>query len=205
MIGFLTAKGDLVRSILYPPPVDFKFEQDSYKFIGFLGLLSLVGFAYTIVSKVQTSSATFGDILVDALDLITIVVPPALPAAMTIGSIYAQKRLARRRIYCISPRTITVAGSLDCVCFDKTGTLTEDGMDLWGVVAAKEDGSGFREPLETPDKLPRVCHSCANPYNINMAQINNNLVSIKTSVMCPLFSGFSVPPRDVCVSLPDCY
>ncbi len=119
--GFMTAKGDLVRSIMYPPPVDFKFEQDSYKFVGFLAGLSLIGFSYTIITKVQTSSASFGDILVDALDLITIVVPPALPAAMTIGSIYAQKRLRRKNIFCISPRTINVAGSLDCICFDKTG------------------------------------------------------------------------------------
>ena len=130
-LGFMTAKGELVRSILYPPPVDFKFEQDSYKFIGFLAVLSLVGFSYTIVSKVRTSSASFGDILVDALDLITIVVPPALPAAMTIGSIYAQKRLRRKDIYCISPRTINVAGSIDCICFDKTGEWNKKTLLLF--------------------------------------------------------------------------
>ena len=27
--GYLTTKGDLVRSILYPPPVDFQVENDS--------------------------------------------------------------------------------------------------------------------------------------------------------------------------------
>ena len=136
-------------------------------------------------------------IFLDAADLITIVVPPALPAAMTIGSLYAQvricdcifatlktvrnhkylrvinvigvlctfiaksfnlieqleviygrhiwifclfyqDRLKKRGIYCISPRTINVSGSIDCVCFDKTGTLTEDGLDLLGVVPASK-------------------------------------------------------------------
>jgi len=63
-----------------------------------------------------------GEIIVDALDLITIVVPPALPAAMTVGRMYAQSRLKREKVFCISPRTINVAGSIDCVCFDKVST-----------------------------------------------------------------------------------
>ena len=54
------------------------------------------------------------------------------------GSIYAQKRLKEKGIYCISPRTINVSGSVQCVCFDKTGTLTEDGLDMLGVVPNKE-------------------------------------------------------------------
>lgn len=50
--GYLTAKGELVRSILYPPPADFKFETDSYKFIGILSIIAVLGVIYTIVSKV---------------------------------------------------------------------------------------------------------------------------------------------------------
>lgn len=59
------------------------------------------------------------DMTLEALDLITIVVPPALPAAMTVGRMYAQSRLKKNHIYCISPRTINVSGSINCVCFDK--------------------------------------------------------------------------------------
>lgn len=50
--GFLTTKGELVRSILYPPPADFKFDQDSYKFVGILGVIAILGVIYTIASKV---------------------------------------------------------------------------------------------------------------------------------------------------------
>lgn len=50
--GFLTAKGSLVSSIMYPPPADFKFERDSYKFIGFLAFLASIGFVYSLVQKV---------------------------------------------------------------------------------------------------------------------------------------------------------
>ena len=50
--GLQTSKGGLVAAILYPPPADFKFDQDSYKFIGILSVAALCGFIYTIVSKV---------------------------------------------------------------------------------------------------------------------------------------------------------
>ena len=46
--GYLTSKGDLVRSILYPPPVDFQFESDSYMFILVLGFIATLGMAYTL-------------------------------------------------------------------------------------------------------------------------------------------------------------
>lgn len=50
--GYLTAKGQLVRSIMYPPPADFKFDQDSYKFIGVLAAIAIGSFVYTIGTKV---------------------------------------------------------------------------------------------------------------------------------------------------------
>lgn len=50
--GFSTAKGSLVRSIMYPPPVDFKFEHDSYKFVELLACIASIGFIYTVITKV---------------------------------------------------------------------------------------------------------------------------------------------------------
>ena len=73
-------------------------------------------------------------IILRTLDLITIVIPPALPAAMTVGIVFAQNRLQSHRVYCISPRSINLCGAINTICFDKTGTLTEDGLDMWGIV-----------------------------------------------------------------------
>lgn len=58
-------------------------------------------------------------IILQSLDVITISVPPALPSAMTAGYSNAQERLRKEEIYCIAPRIINVAGSINCVCFDK--------------------------------------------------------------------------------------
>lgn len=149
--GFNTSKGGLVRSIMYPPPVDFKFEQDSYKFVAMLACIASIGVIYTIVSKVVRGIDS-SHIALEALDLITIVVPPALPAAMTVGRLVAQRRLERKKIYCTSPRSINVSGSIDCICFDKTGTLTEDGLDMWGVVVVSD--KKFQFPVKDIASLP---------------------------------------------------
>ncbi|XP_055714492.1 polyamine-transporting ATPase 13A3 isoform X2 [Phlebotomus papatasi] len=164
--GNSTVKGGLIRSILYPPPVDYKFERDSYQFVKLLGVIAAIGFLYTLVTKiVRGVSAT--KIAIESLDLITIAVPPALPAAMTVGRMNAQQRLKKKAIYCISPRSINVSGSIDCVCFDKTGTLTEEGLDMWGVVPADGSGTNLAAPLRDVSRLPPghllsgmvTCHS----------------------------------------------
>lgn len=58
-------------------------------------------------------------IVIESLDIITITVPPALPAAMTAGIVYAQRRLKRIGIFCISPQRINICGQINLVCFDK--------------------------------------------------------------------------------------
>ncbi|KPP76847.1 putative cation-transporting ATPase 13A3 [Scleropages formosus] len=130
--GFSTAKGQLVRSILYPKPTDFKLYRDAYLFLMCLVAVAAIGFIYTIVISImhQVPAQT---IIVKCLDIITITVPPALPAAMTAGIVYAQRRLKRAGIFCISPQRINICGQLNLVCFDKARTLTEDGLDLWGI------------------------------------------------------------------------
>uniref|UniRef100_A0A803Y7P4 ATPase 13A3 n=1 Tax=Meleagris gallopavo TaxID=9103 RepID=A0A803Y7P4_MELGA len=132
LTGFNTAKGQLVRSILYPKPTDFKLYRDAYWFLLSLVVVAGIGFIYTIVNSILNEVPAH-TIIIESLDIITITVPPALPAAMTAGIVYAQRRLKKIGIFCISPQRINICGQLNLVCFDKTGTLTEDGLDLWGI------------------------------------------------------------------------
>ncbi|XP_017489622.1 PREDICTED: probable cation-transporting ATPase 13A3 [Rhagoletis zephyria] len=141
--GYQTAKGELVRSIMFPKPVDFKFNRHIHQFIGFLSFLALIGFVYTIILKAYRG-VYLTQIMLKALDLITIIIPPALPAAMTIGVVFAQSRLRKAEIFCISPRSINISGCINCVCFDKTGTLTEDDLNFSEVVPVAETAAGLR-------------------------------------------------------------
>jgi cation-transporting ATPase 13A2 len=59
-------------------------------------------------------------------------VPPALPAAMTVGTVFAINRLKNKKIFCISPPRVNVSGRVNLMVFDKTGTLTEDGLQVFG-------------------------------------------------------------------------
>uniref|UniRef100_A0A8C8S3S4 P-type ATPase A domain-containing protein n=1 Tax=Pelusios castaneus TaxID=367368 RepID=A0A8C8S3S4_9SAUR len=59
------------------------------------------------------------DTVVMALLLFTVSVPPAIPAALTTGIVYAQKRLKNKKIFCISPQRINICGQINLVCFDK--------------------------------------------------------------------------------------
>lgn len=141
--GFNTTKGSLVRSMLFPKPTGFKFYEDSFKYIGFMTIIAAIGFTYSTYNFIQLGLSKRVMIL-RALDIITIVVPPALPATLTIGTTFAINRLKKLDIFCIAPTRVNIGGKLDVLCFDKTGTLTEDGLDVLGVHVAN-NASGRKE------------------------------------------------------------
>ncbi|CCJ31395.1 unnamed protein product [Pneumocystis jirovecii] len=130
--GFNTSKGSLMRSILFQKSTSFKFYQDSMRFVAFMAMVAICGFIVNVLRFVEMG-ITWKLIIVRSLDLITIVVPPALPTTLAIGANFAISRLKKRQIYCTSPSKINISGTVDIMCFDKTGTLTEDGLDVFGV------------------------------------------------------------------------
>ncbi|KAL6307860.1 P-type ATPase [Sparassis latifolia] len=151
--GFNTTKGALVRSMLFPKPVGFKFYRDSIRFILFLTGIAGLGFCASAVQFVRLG-VKWHTILIRALDLITVVVPPALPATLSIGTSFAIGRLRKLGIFCIAPSRVNVAGQINVCCFDKTGTLTEDGLDILGVRALERNVDRFGELLENIHDLP---------------------------------------------------
>ncbi|XP_056421374.1 probable cation-transporting ATPase 13A4 isoform X2 [Hyla sarda] len=140
--GFNTAKGDLVRSILYPKPVNFKLHRDAVRFLLGLVAVTVVGVIYTPIVYTKNGASTTDTVLWTLL-YVTVSIPPALPAAVTVCILYSQTRLQRNGIFCLSAQRINMCGQLNIICFDKTGTLTEDGMELWGIVPS--DKRSFQE------------------------------------------------------------
>jgi len=130
--GFNTVKGSLIRSMLFPRENYFKFYRDSFFFVFILSVLAFLGFGGTIYTFIKYS-VPVSLIFTRALDLITVVVPPSLPATMSIGTNFAISKLKKLNIFCISPNHIIIGGKLNLICFDKTGTLTENGLHVHGV------------------------------------------------------------------------
>lgn len=114
--------------------------------------------------------------MVRALDLITVVVPPALPATLSIGTSFAISRLRKYGIYCISPSRVNVGGKVNVCCFDKTGTLTEDGLDILGVRGMDRNGQRFGELLEDVHDLAlgsakaTFLHALATCHSLKMVE-----------------------------------
>ena len=154
LIGFATTKGALIRSMLFPKPMGFKFYRDSVRFIGVLAGIAGLGFSASAVQFIHLG-LPWHTILIRALDLITIVVPPALPATLSIGTSFAISRLRKQGIFCISPSRVNVAGKINVCCFDKTGTLTEDGLDILGIRGLDREGERFGELIDNVYDLPQ--------------------------------------------------
>lgn len=150
--GFNTTKGALVRSMLFPKPSGFKFYRDSFRYISVMACVALLGFTASFVNFIRLK-LEWHLIVIRALDLITIVVPPALPATLTIGTSFALGRLKSKQIFCISPQRVNVGGKLDLMCFDKTGTLTEEGLDILGVRVVVRADTRFTDLMTNPEQL----------------------------------------------------
>ncbi|XP_052660648.1 probable cation-transporting ATPase 13A4 isoform X3 [Harpia harpyja] len=186
--GFNTAKGDLVRSILYPKPMNFKLYRDALRFLMCLIAFAAIGMIYT-VCVFALNGEEAGEVVKKSLDVITIAVPPALPAALTTGIIYTQRRLKKKGIFCISPQRINMCGQLNLICFDKTGTLTEDGLDLWGLLPCERNCFQDIHSFPADHSLPwgpvframAVCHSLivwegkiqGDPLDVKMFEATN--------------------------------
>ncbi|GJP34697.1 hypothetical protein CLOM_g19107 [Closterium sp. NIES-68] len=130
--GYATAKGELVRAIIYPKPTSFDFERKLYLFIVNLFVFFLIAAAVTVAYQYNKVSGR--QLVLNILNILTITVPPALPLALSIGLSTAFSRLQACGIFCINPPRIINAGRVNLLCFDKTGTLTRDGLTISGVL-----------------------------------------------------------------------
>ncbi|KAG8445092.1 hypothetical protein GDO86_010021, partial [Hymenochirus boettgeri] len=181
--GFNTAKGDLVRTILYNKPVNISLHKQGLWFFLVLVIIALCTVVYTAVIFTKDEVAVEQTVL-RCFQMLSIVINASLPASLTLSLVYAQTRLKKKGIFCLSTQRINLAGQLNLVCFDKTGTLTEDTLDLHGVVSS--DGNSFQDIhyFTTGNVLPwgpllaamASCHSlimldgkiCGDPLELKM-------------------------------------
>eukprot|EP00271_Cylindrocystis_brebissonii_P009013 TRINITY_DN23598_c0_g1_i1.p1 TRINITY_DN23598_c0_g1~~TRINITY_DN23598_c0_g1_i1.p1 ORF type:complete len:1095 (+),score=245.29 TRINITY_DN23598_c0_g1_i1:277-3285(+) len=129
--AYATAKGQLIRAILFPKPSKFDFEQKLYYFVANLAVFLVVGASAIIFWQWGERSAL--TILAEIINLLTITIPPQLPLALSIGLSFSFTRLQKGGVRCISPGRILAGGRVNLTAFDKTGTLTLDGLSLRGV------------------------------------------------------------------------
>ncbi|CAI7803825.1 unnamed protein product [Closterium sp. NIES-53] len=142
--GYATAKGELVRAIIYPKPMSFDFERKLYLFIVNLFVFFLIAAVITVIY--QYNKVSTRQLVLSVLNILTITVPPALPLALSIGLTTAFSRLQACGIFCINPPRIINAGRVNLLCFDKTGTLTRDGLTISGAIPVSSSSPSASSP-----------------------------------------------------------
>jgi magnesium-transporting ATPase (P-type) len=144
--SFRSAKGQLVSSLLKPKEGFVTFISDAINAI--LCMLILVTLFYILTAYIlYQHGLPLGVVLFRYLDAISIAVPPALTACLTISTGISIDRLKKKSIYVADTTRVNFAGVISAVCFDKTGTLTESELVLEGVYCrcegfTAEKGSG---------------------------------------------------------------
>ena len=108
---------------MYPKVIKFKFDEDARKFVGVMFILALLMFLfYYIWLRVTGDDISAWEIGIRCCEIFTTAVPPALPLCMSIGTQFSLNRLKKKKIFCINPSKVNMAGRVKVCCFDKTGT-----------------------------------------------------------------------------------
>ncbi|KAL6122499.1 P-type ATPase [Nucleospora cyclopteri] len=141
--SFNTEQGKLLKSMLESEEV--KSDKEALKFVLILSGISLFASLLTFFFSRKKGYPLFLDIII----LFTNSIPFELPMEMGMSVQMAVKSLMGKKIYCLEPFRIQLAGKLNVCCFDKTGTLTSHALEL------KE----IRNEEEIIDELLSVCHS----------------------------------------------
>lgn len=136
--SFRSAKGQLVASLLKPKEGFVTFISDALNAI--FCMLVLVTFFYVITAYLLLEHhLPWGEVLFRYLDAISIAVPPALTACLTISTAISIERLKLKNIFVADTTRVNFAGVISAVCFDKTGTLTESDLQFVGVYCRRKE------------------------------------------------------------------
>ncbi|KAJ1968534.1 hypothetical protein H4R35_006400, partial [Dimargaris xerosporica] len=141
--GTATIKGQLIRNILFPNPINFIFDEQLKVVLLILAAQGVVMFGLSLWLLHSNFNASWFYGMISLAQLIN----PILPAALVVGQSIASMRLRKRKIFCVDLPRIMVAGKIQMFCFDKTGTLTKEGLEFDGVQPVLHQGRYLaREP-----------------------------------------------------------
>lgn len=93
--GYSTAKGELVRAILFPKESNTLLNSDMVKCMQMFFILGIPCMCYTAWTFSTFNIKTF-DLILVVIDIATFLIPPLLPSVMTSVNVHAQKRLLKK-------------------------------------------------------------------------------------------------------------
>jgi len=148
--GTATMKGSMIRRILYPSPIYYRFSDQLGPFIfTTVFLLQLAATIPVLVYGAHDGRGFFQIAVMAFFEAISLSTQVASPL-MLLGLVQSQQSAADRlknspsTTITLSPERMIMAGEISIQCLDKTGTITEEGLQLHGIrpVCPNIKGSG---------------------------------------------------------------
>eukprot|EP01062_Namystynia_karyoxenos_P046569 TRINITY_DN3495_c0_g1_i1.p1 TRINITY_DN3495_c0_g1~~TRINITY_DN3495_c0_g1_i1.p1 ORF type:complete len:1335 (+),score=358.47 TRINITY_DN3495_c0_g1_i1:74-4078(+) len=132
--GASTGKGDLLKLILFPNKMVFKYNEELPVVVALLSLYAIVMFILAIIFQMRNGAKkSWVTMWVYGMFTFSQTLSPLLPVALVVGQVNASMRLKKLGVFCINPHRIAISGKVRVFCFDKTGTLTNEELDFLGV------------------------------------------------------------------------
>lgn len=143
--GARTAKGALVRMVLFPSPILFRFTDQMLSMYALMFLYVCILFCVCMIKdQGHWIIAVFTGLCILAQSL-----NPNMPVSLAFGQSIAATRMDKHcQVKCLAPERIPIAGKVHVMVMDKTGTITKDGMDFEGVRPTSDGGKSFT-PLQS--------------------------------------------------------
>jgi cation-transporting ATPase 13A3/4/5 len=197
-VGALTTRGQLVRMVLFPTSVRFKYiDQLPYVYMCLLGYVAILVIIYAFFIDI---GSWVGTILI-VINTCAMTMNPMLPVSMVIGQASASARLkSKLAINCLQPGRIPIAGKISTMVFDKTGTITKEGMDFTAVIPVTDQkfqsqvGFNSRDPESTenrntvvncvPTYLRHALASCHTVTKLDDGMLIGNAVEVSMVRTC---------------------
>jgi len=178
-VGALTTRGQLVRMVLFPASVKFKYNDQLPTVYGFMTIyVAILVLILVTCTDLGSAVATY----LTVLCTIAMSLNPMLPVSMVMGQSVSAGRLedakGEYKIKCLQPGRIPIAGKISTMVFDKTGTITKGGMDFAATITAaaarwqsrvefedgdpeaKENRAKIADQNQVPSVLRRALSSC---------------------------------------------
>ena len=176
--GFASIKGQMIRTILFPKAIEFGFNKQGIKYILSLAIICFALYFVTLAQMIHLDMGIQLEIL-RFLDVVTWVIPPALPIFMTFAITVSIIRLKFKGIIGLNPHSVLLAGKVDTCCFDKTGTITDNGIDVNGVYESEDGSLKEISPIKSEEKetklITKLMATCHSAYLINEVLIGDSL------------------------------
>ena len=106
--GYVSLKGQMLRTILFPKKITFQFQTQGLKYILSLGVICLAIFFIFLLKIMMDLNISTTLIVYRFLDVLTWIVPPALPIYMTIATIASLSRLGAKGVFGVIPDKVNL-------------------------------------------------------------------------------------------------